>query len=137
MSLELYAFVDSLPDRATWQSAIDRTGIDLQLDPELDLRKDEGFSPCQLQGASSGFELFVSPASVVLRDLPSVAAVAGSRPHVICCRWGGDLAESACVLGANLALARALGGVIYDPAEGAVLDDDALEKELRECLAET
>jgi hypothetical protein len=40
-------------------------------------------------------------------------------------------------LGANLALARALGGVIYDPAEGAVLDDDALEKELRECLAGT
>jgi hypothetical protein len=39
------------------------------------------------------------------------------------------------VLTVNLALVRAIGGVIYDPADNLVLGEEAIEKELRECLA--
>ena len=39
MSLEVLPFVSSLPDRAPWQAAIDRLGIDLTLDPELGLEE--------------------------------------------------------------------------------------------------
>ena len=66
MSLELYAFLDSLPDRAAWQAAIDQIGIDLKLDPELDLAKDSGFSPCEIKGCRSGFEILVEKAADVL-----------------------------------------------------------------------
>jgi hypothetical protein len=134
VSLELYAFLEVLPDRGNWQAAIEQTGVDLQLDPDLDLNRHKGFSPCKLEGTSSGFELYVSTASEVIRDYPSAGAAAGARGHAICCRWGGDLAEAACVLVANLALARNFGGIVYDPAEDVVCDADALEKQVRECL---
>src|SRR5262245_45979884 len=67
MSLDLLAFVDQLPDRASWQAAIDQAGVDLKLDPTLEVDRDEGFSPCEINGRSSGFELSTEPATEVLR----------------------------------------------------------------------
>lgn len=136
MSLELYTFLDALPDRQAWQAAIDETDVDLKLDPELDLTGDSGFSPCVLKEQSSGFELQVMPAAELLRDNPSLVPSAGARLHAVCFRWGGDLAECACVLGATLALMRRFNAVAYDPAEGLCPDAGTLEQELRECLAE-
>jgi hypothetical protein len=136
MSLDLYTFLDALPDRQSWQAAIDQAGVDLQLDPDLDLTRDEGFSPSVIRGKASGFELDVSPASEVLRDHPSLKQAAGARSHAVCFRWGGDLAECACVLGASLALVRGFGAVAYYPADDIVYDADKLEKDLKECLAE-
>ena len=136
MSLDLYTFVDALPDRQSWQAAVDQAGVDLKLDPDLDLTRDEGFSPCVIQGKASGFELRVSLASEVLRDYPSLKQVAGARSHAVCFRWGGDLAECACVFGASLALVRRFGAVAYYPADEIVYDADKLEKDLRECLSE-
>ena len=136
MSLDLYTFLDALPTRQSWQAAIDQAGVDLQLDPDLDLTRDEGFSPCVIRGKASGFELHVSLASEVLRDQPALKQQAGARSHAICFRWGGDLAECACVLGASLALVRRFGVVAYYPADEIVYDADKLEKDLRECLAE-
>lgn len=136
MSLELYAFLDALPDRQTWQAAIDETGVDLKLDPALDLSRDEGFSPCLIQEQSSGFELQVLPAAELFRDNPELVQPAGPRLHAVCFRWGGDLAECACVLGATLALLRRFSAVAYDPADGLFPDANTLETELRECLAE-
>jgi hypothetical protein len=135
MSLDLYTFLESLPDRQTWQAAIDQTGVDLELDPDLDLSRDEGFSPCLLQGKASGFELQVMQASDLLRDYPALAQPAGLRSQAVCFRWGGDLAECACVLGAALALVRRFSAVAYYPADDLFYDVDTMEKELRECLA--
>jgi hypothetical protein len=36
MSLDLYTFLDALPGKQSWQAAIDETGIDLKLDPDLE-----------------------------------------------------------------------------------------------------
>jgi hypothetical protein len=136
MSLGMYTFLESLPDRQRWQAAIDQSGVDLKLDPDLDLGRDAGFSPCLIQGKASGFELYVTPASEVFRELPSLAQLAGARPHAVCFRWGGDLIECACVLGATLALARGFNAVAYYPADEIVYDVDGLERELRECLSQ-
>ena len=133
MSLELYTFLESLPDRQTWQAAIDQTGIDIKLDPDLDLTRDEGFSPCLILGKSSGFSPVVS-ASELLRDHPHHGQAAGPRSHAVCFRWGGDLAECACVLGANLALVRRFGGVAYYPADELFYDVDKLNKDLETVL---
>ena len=136
MSLDLYTFLDALPDKQSWQAAIDQTGIDLKIDPDLDLSRDQGFSPCQLRGSSSGFEVSVTTTAEVLRDYPSLSpAAVGSRPHVVCFRWGGEMAECACVLGANLALLRYFNGVAYYPADDLLCDIDQLEEELRQSLA--
>jgi hypothetical protein len=136
MSLDLYAFVSSLPNRADWQSAVDQVGIDLKLDPELDLAQDSGFSPCELRGKPSGFEISIEAASETLETYPSLESAVGSRSHVICFRWAGDLAECACVMGASLALVRAFGAIAYYPADDITYDEGSLERDLRGCLAE-
>ncbi len=134
--LELFAFVDDLLDRAEWQSAINLTGIDLKLDPTLNVGHDEGFWPCEIQGQSSGFELFVAPAAELLDSYPSLTNAVASRPHVIRFRWGGDLAECACVLGAALALVRTFQAVTYFVSDDLLYDVAGLEKDLSDCLAE-
>jgi hypothetical protein len=135
MSLDQFVFLDALPDRQGWQSAIDKLGVDLQLDPDLDLSHDEGFSPCTLSGASSGFELQVGSASEPLCDHPSLAPAVGSRSHVICLRWGGDLAECGCVMVASLALVEAFGGVAYYPADDILYDAAKLKEDMLACLS--
>ena len=135
MSLDLYAFVDQLPDGVAWQAAIDQTGVDLKLDPALEVGRHEGFSPCEINGRSSSFELSTEPVVEVLGSYPSLTASVGARGHVLCFRWGGDLLECACVMGATLALVRGFQAVAYYPSDDLHYDVGGLEKELRECLA--
>ena len=136
MSMELYLFIDTLPDRESWQAKIDDVGLDLQLDPELDLGRDSGFSPCLIRGRSSGFELSVTSSAEPMQDYPAAARFAGDRAWAICFRWGGDFVECSCVLGAALALVQGFGAVAYDPQEDARSDAGALEADLGACLAE-
>ena len=136
MSIELYAFVNSLPDRAAWQAAIDRAGIDLQLDPELDLAKDRGFSPCVIKGRESGFEILVDNVADVLRGFPSLASVVGARSFVISFRYGGDCAEGACAWGACHALLRFFDAVIFYPDDEVIYTEETSEQALRGLLAE-
>jgi hypothetical protein len=135
MSLDLYAFVDVLPDRQSWQGGIEREGLELKLDPALDLGRNNGFSPCEINGLASGFELTSARTSEVLQHYPPLAATVGARAHVVCFRWGSDLAECACVLGAALALMQTFGAVAYYPADDIVYDVARLRNELRECLS--
>ena len=135
MSLDMHVFINSLPDCSRWQAAIDLAGIELILDPKLDLATASGFSPCQLKGRASGFEILVAQAVDLLGNYPSVASAVGSRSKVICLTWGGDLAECACVLGASLALRRSFDAVVYYPADDIVYDESSLRQELQLCLA--
>jgi hypothetical protein len=110
-------------------------GVDLKLDSALEVGRNEGFSPCEIRGKASGFELTIERAAVVLGDYPSLVEAVGTRPHVVCFRWGGDLTECACVLSAALALVRSFGAVAYYPSDDLVYDAAALERDLRERLA--
>jgi hypothetical protein len=136
VSLEQYSFLNALPDRAAWQAAIDELGIDLKLDPEMDLARDSGFSPCEIKGRASGFEILVEKAEDVLGIYPTLKSRVAGRGWVMSFRWGGDFAECACVLGASHALLRSFGAVVCYPDDDIVYDEATLLRELRQCLAD-
>jgi hypothetical protein len=136
-SLELYAFLETLPDVARWQAAVDQIGIGLKLDPTMDLATDGGFSPCKLKGRETGFEILVEPAADVLRGYPALASVVGSRSQVISFRWGSEFAECASAMGASLALLRSFGAIVYYPSDNIIYRDPSqLRRDLDGCLSE-
>lgn len=136
MSMEMIAFVHSekLPNRQQWQDAIDAHKVPLTLDPELDLATDSGFSPCQLRGELSGFELFVEKVGCFSYDLQRLN-IAG-RDIAIVFRWGSYLAEAACVMGATLALSSSCDAVIYYSDDDQILSQKELEDDLVQFLQE-
>ena len=67
MALEIYAFLSALPDRRDWQAAIEKTRVDFQLDPEIDLNNDRGSLPVRSRERRPG-------SSCRLRPLPRYSA---------------------------------------------------------------
>ncbi len=128
MANEQFAFLprSRVPDRAAWQAAIDASGFDFQLDPELRPFQDSGFLPCKLHGRDSGFEIYYSDSRELLEAFSDIAA---GHDFCIAFRWGGDMSECACVMAASYVLAKDFGAVVsyegeppYDSLE-AFLDD--------------
>jgi len=135
MSLEQYIFCDKdcPPVRAQWQAAIDEMGFDMQLDPEMDLTKDSGFSPSVLKGNVSGFEIYFEDASEYIDALPEFRDAIGDRTAVITQRWGGDEAELTCVLIAAAAAIKAFKCVVIFPDEDAPETIERLVNTARQC----
>jgi len=111
MANEQYAFLksDEVPNRTQWQSAIDRTGFDLKLDPDYDVQGDSGFVSCQLDGAESGVEIYFENSVEAIKpfgDLP------GDRDCYISFAWGGSMQECACAMVASYALAESFGAIV-------------------------
>jgi hypothetical protein len=81
MSLEMHVFMEKqrVPDKASWQAAVDSLGLPLRLSPNLDPAHDTGFSPSEVRGAKSGFEIYSEPADSHLQDQVELAKVVGSR----------------------------------------------------------
>jgi hypothetical protein len=70
MSLEIYVFMEKrrVPNRASWQAAVDSLALPLRLFPDLDPIHDTGFSPSEFKGLKSGFEIYSEPAHAHLQD---------------------------------------------------------------------
>ena len=136
MSAEIYAFVDSLPTRDSWQEALESLEFPLVLDEELDLTKNSGFSPAQLQGRESGFEIDVEDSTELIEVDPVLREAVGSRRFAISIRFGGDLAECACALAALGGLISAAGAVVYSPNDNLSYTLETLTSEFQECLAD-
>ena len=71
-----------------------------------------GFLPCLLNGAPSGFEIDFGSTDDALEDFPHLKEHLGARDCEITFRWGGDMAECACVLIVCAALATDCGAVV-------------------------
>lgn len=138
MSLELLVMLPTarLPTRAEWQAQIDQLGFDVQLDPELDVARDEGFSPTTIAGRSSGFELSIVDAAAVAEAYPVRRRQFAPAGRGIRFRWGGDFAECGCVLAAAAALVHASDAVAYHPADDLLYDLAGLTSEFEACVAE-
>jgi len=137
MSLELYVFLRgaAVPDRAGWQRAIDSIGLPIQLDISLDPKTNTGFSPVNLKGHKSGFELYHDGATELLSIYPQLRTDVADRDTVLSFRWGGDLKECGCVLGAAAALLNEFDGVAYSAEDGVVYkDSQQLVIEARQCF---
>jgi hypothetical protein len=139
MSLEQHAFLTrgSVPSRADWQAAIVRLGFDLQIYPGLKPFEDSGFLPCKLGAKDSGFEIYYDPADELLTAYPQMKEKVGHRDYCISFRWGGDMAECACVLIASAALAKSFDAVVYYPDDDLIYSLDALVSDAKEALEDS
>src|SRR5436190_15282525 len=115
MSNTQFAFIKGtrVPSREALQASIDSLGFDMQVDPELKLLEDEGFSPCTLGGrGETGFELFVTSTSDVIEDEESLADIASDNDTCLSLVWHGSMRDLACVMIVSCALARDFGAII-------------------------
>lgn len=126
MSNTQYVFIDKsrVPGRAALQASIDRLDFDLQLHPELDLLKDEGFSPCVLEGvADVGFELQPMTADEAADGDEDMLALADGRDHCLTFSWRGSLKDCAAVMVVSCALSQDFGAIAsYEGDEPEPLD---------------
>lgn len=139
MSLELIVpfRTESLPTRSAWQAAIDQLAFDVQLDPDLDLTQDSGFSPTTIRGRESGFEINLIDGRSLLQHYPALAGKVRESNPAVCFTWGGDLAECACVMAvAAAALAGGWGATAYYPDDDMTYDVDGLTSDYHACVAE-
>lgn len=115
MSNTQFAFLKrgDVPARSALQSSIDSLGFDLQLDPELSLLTDSGFSPCVLNGVPDvGFELSLDSTQDMIRDNVDFAAFAGDSDVCIGMSWRGSMKDCASVMIVSCALAKDYGAII-------------------------
>ena len=137
MSLEMIIFVRGreIPERGAWQHAIDSLGLPVKLDAETNLAMASGFSPAELNGTGSGFEIHLSSAREVLSSYPQLSESVADRDRAITFSWGGDLAECACVLAATAALVKECGAVAYYPSDDILYEGyESLVEEARQCF---
>ena len=136
MSLEMQVFLEKqrLPNRASWQSALDSLTLPLRLCPDLDPIHDTGFSPSEIKGLKSGFEIYSEPAHAHLQDQVELRKVVGNRDWCVSFRWGGNLNECACVLAASAGLVRLCGARAYYPEDDLSYDLNRLLEDFRACF---
>jgi hypothetical protein len=137
MSMEIHIFMEDsrVPDRESWQRAIEQADFPAILDPSLDLRDDSGFSPTIYNGQESGFEFYLDPAGSYLENYPHIAAQVGNRDMCVSFRWGGDVVEAAAAISCGAALAKLTDGIYYDPETDRVFTANTVIEGIREDLS--
>ena len=130
------AFVEKslVPDRARLEQAIGDLGFDLTIDEIYRPFDCSGFLPCVLKGRKSGFEIYFESLNEALRSFPRLKDEIGSRDCAINFRWGGDLAECACVLVVSAALAKSFGAVVHYQGNDLLYSTDQLVGDARSAL---
>lgn len=124
MANEQYAFLSSanVPDRESWQTAIDQCGFDFQLDAELIPTENVGFVPCRLAGEDAGVEMYFDNSSEFLEAFGELAK------NCDCCisfRWGGSMRECASAMIASFVLAKDFGAIVSYEGEDPYEDISA------------
>lgn len=115
MSNKQFAFhkTSAVPDRASLQASITALGFKLELDPELSLLTDSGFSSCTLDGIPDvGFELSIDPTEDVVGDDDELGLIASNSDICISMTWRSSMLDCACVMIVSCALAKDYGAVI-------------------------
>jgi len=136
MSLEMLVFLEKqrVPDRGSWQAAVDSLSLPFQLSANLDPIHDSGFSPSQIRGLKSGFEIYSVSANTHLQDRDELVKVVGNRDWCISFRWGGDMNECASVLAASAGLVKHCDAVAYYLDDNHTYDLKGLLDEVRAIL---
>lgn len=131
MSVDTFVFIHSaeLPSASVWQAAIDRLGLDLQLDQSIDSRSHTGFWPAKAAGHDTGFEFFAGP-------IPDwfggpVPVQAGDRDWVVDLVTHSDMRELQAAMYAAAGLVEGSNGTVFDEASEGILELSALLQEAR------
>jgi hypothetical protein len=136
MSLEQTAYLDraSVPQRAALQAAIDALCFDCNIDGSYAPFTSRGYLPCLLGGKESGFEIYFEPATEVLHNFPHLSETIAGRDTAITFRWGGDMAECACVLIVSAALAISFGAIVHYQDDDMLFSGEQNVEEARAAL---
>ena len=136
MSLEQTAYVERaiVPERAALQAAVDALDFDCKLDASYQPFHSRGFLPCVLNGKNSGFEIYFDPAAEVLKHFPNLSETVAKRDAAITFRWGGDMAECACVLIVSAALAKTFGAIVHYQDDDILYSAEQLIEDARAAL---
>ena len=131
MSLQQTAYLlrANVPDRPALQAAVDALGFDCKIDAFYVPFQCSGFLPCVLAGSESGFEIYFESAAEVFSDFQHLAQTVGSRDIAITFRWGGDMAECACVLIVSAAFATSFGAIVHYQDDDLVQSGEQLVQE--------
>jgi hypothetical protein len=123
-----------VPDRAKLEEAVRALGFDLAIDEFYRPFDCSGFLPCVLKGAKSGFEIYFESPDETLQSFPRLKEEVGSRDCAITFRWGGDMAECACVLIVSAALAKNFGAVVHYQDDDLLYSAEQLVEEAKGAL---
>jgi hypothetical protein len=69
-----------------------------------------------------------------LENFPKLTETVGSRDAAITFRWGGDMAECACVLIVSAALANTFGAIVHYQDDDMLYSAEQLVEEARAAL---
>jgi hypothetical protein len=136
MSLTQTAFVEKshVPNRAKLEEAVRELGFDLNIDEFYRPFDCSGFLPCVLKGKKSGFEIYFESPDEALQNFPHLKEKIGARDCAINFRWGGDMAECACVLIVSAALAKSFGAVVHYQDDDLLYSAEQLVEEAKAAL---
>jgi hypothetical protein len=134
--MHVFLHKGSIPNRSSWQEAVESVGMPFELDLNLDPFHSTGFSPSKVKGVASGFEIYSEPARDVLQSYPHLSSAIGDRDWCISFRWGGDMKECVCVLAASAGLLKHCDAVAYYPNDDQICDLAGLLLEAKTGLGE-
>jgi hypothetical protein len=119
----------TLPSLAEWQASITNLEFPLHLDPNFDLRTASGYVPCRVNDEASGVEMSLDSVAELVAAYPEIEAVSHSSQRVVSFRWGSDLTECACAMGAAAGLIGLGGALVYYPSDDLWYELDGLRAE--------
>ena len=119
MSMELWVLSDKqLSSIAEWQVAIAAEGYPLDLQKDASFEKLNGFLPCHLRGALTGFECYQEDAVALMRNNAGVKFDHDWK-YALGFRWlGSKQNETLAAWMAGTAYARATAGIVINDQDG-------------------
>ena len=123
MSLELYVAIPAIcdPSAKDLNAAAAAFELPIILESSFNLKSVDGFQPATFNGEQTGAEISIEDKTEVFEMCPDFAEAAPQLDRVVTLRWGGDFLEMAFANGIAAAIAKACGGVIYEPQGGTVM----------------
>ena len=131
-----YLRKSDVPEHAALQLAIDQLGLNLTIDDSYRAFDCSGFLPCVLKGKKSGFEIYFGSSEEGVQAFPHLRKKIGDRDCVITFRWGGDMAECACVCIVGAALAKSFDAVVHYEPDDMLYSSDGLLQEAEAAMKE-
>ena len=131
MSMETHVlFRGPLPEKVAFEAAMRQFGFPFTLqERDGTLEGQEGFLPMMRNGGLTGveFDTFDRDAyqDEFVREFADEFVEKRVKPdfeRIASFRWGGDMEECVAGLCGAAALAKLVGGIVYDEAEGRLLD---------------
>ncbi|MCA3287518.1 MAG: hypothetical protein ING09_13290 [Roseomonas sp.] len=127
MSLQLYIAIPAIcdPSAKDLNAAAAAFELPIILENSFNLKSVDGFQPATFNGEQTGAEISIEDKAEVFDMYPDFAEAAPQLDRVVTLRWVGDFLEMAFANGIAAAIAKACGGVIYEPQGGSVMSIEA------------